>query len=75
MVHFCSLVALAHCVLPSANAGTLAPWCKGACVVVRIVFVQEGTPSCTKTILRGSFLFVCLLQNAAHIERENNKEK
>mgnify|MGYP002805176942 CR=1 FL=1 len=43
--------------LPSDNAGTLAPWFKGAVVMGRNVL-----PSCTKTILRGLFLVLCVLQ-------------
>lgn len=65
VVHFCCLL-----VLPSLNAGTLAQWCKGACITGRIVFVQERRPSSTKQSLAAFSL-----QNAAHVERGNNKEK
>lgn len=34
--------ALAHNGLPSINAGTLAPWFKGASIACMIGFVQEG---------------------------------
>lgn len=68
-VHSCSMPALAHKLLPRVNAGTLAPWCKGAFVLGRLLFVQEGTSSCTKAILGGFFLFLRVLRNACTLLR------
>lgn len=68
-------LALAPFRQPSYNAGTLARWCKGSYVVDRNVFGKRGASSCTKTNLRGFFRFLCVPQNAGHIERGKNKEK
>lgn len=69
MAHFCCLLVLAHCVLPNGNTGTLELCWNGAWVTGRIVFVPEEAPSCTKTILKGIFFFLCMILNASHIEK------
>ena len=64
MAQFSPLLALVHSVQPSANAGTFASCCKGACIASRIVFEQGDLPAQKQS-----------KEAAAHIEGGKNKEK
>lgn len=59
---FSSLHSLVHFRLSCVNAHTLAPCCKGVCVLSTIGFVLEGESSSANTALVLSTVCMCTVQ-------------